>query len=114
VFHAEQYRLMDRDDQTGLQRRIQTELRKLDKTLRRTTVQMRRLSKSHDRTYASASLSLQGDLDHVLISNQLDVSQSNGHDVGVFGWPEKNTDSAKKDWIKNYSDHALLRVDVEI
>jgi hypothetical protein len=24
VFHAEQYRLMDRDDQTGLQRRIHT------------------------------------------------------------------------------------------
>lgn len=92
----------------------ETELRKLDRLIAGKTVQMRRLSKSHSLTYASQSLSLQSDLDHVLVSNQLNVKTSSGHEVRVFGWPEESTDSAKKRWIKSFSDHALLRVDIDV
>ena len=26
----------------------------------------------------------------------------------VFGWPEKTTEAEQRDWIDDFSDHALL------
>jgi len=91
-----------------------TELRKLDRMLGGVTVQMNRLAKSEPLTYASESLRLQSDLDHVLVSNQLEVIPAGGHDVKVIGWPQEPTNTAKKRWIRSYSDHALLRVDIDV
>jgi hypothetical protein len=31
-----------------------------------------------------------------------------GHQVKVMGWPEKGTKAQQRDWIDNFSDHALL------
>ena len=42
----------------------------------------------------------------------LDPAAVDGSEVAVRGWPEEPTDEAKASWIRDYSDHALLRFTV--
>lgn len=53
------------------------------------------------------------DLDQVVASNQLEFEQLKGADVEVRGWPERDTDAKKAEWINKYSDHALLFMKVQ-
>ena len=52
------------------------------------------------------------DIDHVAAASHVEFAQVAGADIEVKGWPEKGTDAAKATWIKDYSDHALLRFTV--
>lgn len=79
---------------------------------------MRVLNKSSSRTYRSAGGSLKGDLDHVLVSSDLDVElwtdtaqEFSPFEVEVTGWnlldePERTS------FIEDVSDHCALFVEI--
>ncbi|MFH2049269.1 MAG: endonuclease/exonuclease/phosphatase family protein [bacterium] len=52
-------------------------------------------------------------LDHVVASSNMKFKQFNGCDVSVRGWVDQATDAQKDNWIKNYSDHSLLYMEVQ-
>ena len=54
-----------------------------------------------------------GNFDHVVAAKHLKFKKFNGADVDVRGWTEESTDLQKANWIKNYSDHALLYFEVQ-
>lgn len=54
------------------------------------------------------------DIDHVVAASRVNLAPvGNGQTVEVKGWPELTTDAEKADWIRRFSDHALLRFTVE-
>ncbi len=55
------------------------------------------------------------DIDHVVAASRVNLAPvgSSGQVVEVKGWPELTEDSDKADWIRRFSDHALLRFTVE-
>ena len=53
------------------------------------------------------------DLDQVVASEQLKFRQIGGADIDVRGWPALDNPSEQASWIKNYSDHGLLYLEVE-
>lgn len=53
------------------------------------------------------------DLDHVVAAEHLDFRSFDGADVDVRGWPTLETSEAQDQWIREYSDHALLYVEVQ-
>ena len=71
-------------------------------------------AKSHDVTFwnGPGSSSPPSDLDHVAAAEQIRFAGVAGADVEVKGWPERATDAQKAKWIRDYSDHALLRFEV--
>ncbi len=71
---------------------------------------MRVLSKSADVTWRGDG-SMRSNLDHVVASSQLEFEQIAGKDVEVRGWPQL-PDSEQEDWVKEFSDHALLYFEV--
>jgi len=91
----------------------ETELRKLDG--RASRVHMRRLTKSSPATWSNGSASSipPSDLDHVVASDSLDFRQFNGADVQVRGWASQSTPAQQDNWIKRYSDHSLLYMEVQ-
>ena len=76
---------------------------------------MRRLTKTYDFTYCSGSESHypKSDLDHVYASKHLQFKQFSGSDVRVIGWVNADTDKTMDKWIDEYSDHALLYMEVQ-
>jgi hypothetical protein len=52
-------------------------------------------------------------IDHVVSSNHLTFKQFDSADVDVRGWAELKTDAEKVAWIKKYSDHSLLYMEVQ-
>ena len=81
---------------------------------------MRRLTKTYDVTFSNGSGSAIPDsnLDHVYASKHLTFREFNRPDgtkaeVDVRGWVDKTTQSAKDQWIADYSDHSLLYLEVE-
>ena len=74
-------------------------------------VGMRLLTKTHDRTWRSASQ--QSNLDHVVAADHLQFTQFVGADVSVRGWPELGTEAEQRQWIEDFSDHALLYFEVQ-
>ena len=56
------------------------------------------------------------DLDHVAAAERVQFAPvagaGNGAEIEVKGWPEEATDAAKGQWIRDFSDHALLRFEV--
>ena len=74
-------------------------------------VGMRLLRKTHDRTWRSASQ--QSNLDHVVAADHLQFTQFAGADVSVRGWPELGSEAEQRQWIEDFSDHALLYFEVQ-
>lgn len=52
-------------------------------------------------------------LDHVVAADQLSFKDFSGSPVDVRGWPNENNEQKQADWIKKYSDHALLYFEVQ-
>jgi endonuclease/exonuclease/phosphatase family metal-dependent hydrolase len=71
---------------------------------------MRVLSKTADFTWHGDG-TMRSNLDHVVASNQIAFEQLGGKDVEVRGWPQ-HPDAEQEDWVKKYSDHALLYFEV--
>lgn len=88
------------------------ELKKLDRDAKR--AQMTRLTKNAPSTWSNGSKSKipPSDLDHVVASDNLRFKTFGGSSISVRGWVEETTDSAKDQWIRDYSDHALLYLEV--
>ena len=40
------------------------------------------------------------------------TEDNDGNEIQVLGWPEENTEEDQKQWIRDFSDHALLRFSV--
>jgi exonuclease III len=81
---------------------------------------LRRLIKTHDATWSNGSASTIPDsnLDHVYASEHLkfkQFSKTGGKkaDVSVRGWVNKVTNADKDKWIKDFSDHSLLFLEVQ-
>ncbi len=96
------------------------ELKKWDKEGAKPKVKMRRLVKTHANSWSNGSTSSIPDsaLDHVFASQQLTFTEftapgGSKANVAVRGWVDKATKPAKDKWIKDYSDHSLLYVEVQ-
>jgi endonuclease/exonuclease/phosphatase family metal-dependent hydrolase len=88
------------------------ELNRMVKMVERSSFNMKLLSKSHPKTYFNGSDSNYepADLDHVFATNNIEfLKQSQGSEVEVQGWPQANDPDQ---WIKDYSDHAMLYLEV--
>lgn len=79
---------------------------------------MKLLDKSHDDTWSSSG-NKKSDLDHVIISQDVQIQRwyfSNNPNttfsIVVDGWVDLN-DHARKDFVKNISDHSLLYGEVQ-
>ena len=70
---------------------------------------MRLLEKSHPATYwpGSKSSLAPADLDHVVAAEHVRVKR-----VKVLGWPEAKTDRARDAWVRRYSDHGGIWLEV--
>jgi len=81
---------------------------------------LKRLIKTHDFTWSNGSGSSIPDsnLDHVYASEHLkfkQFSKTGGEkaDVSVRGWVNAKSNTEKDKWIKDYSDHSLLFLEVQ-
>lgn len=89
----------------------QDEINKLDTDAQNNGMEL--LKKSHPNTWSSFG-NKKSDLDHVLISNDVNIQQwffssdpTTTFPIIVDGWVDLN-DSARKDFVTNISDHSLL------
>jgi len=91
----------------------EVELKKLDQGAKRR--KMRRLTKNHPFSWSNGSGSSfpPSNLDHVVASEHLAFRQFGGADIDVRGWPRLGTAAAQDKWIADYSDHALLYLEVQ-
>lgn len=74
------------------------------------------LEKSADATFwnGPGSSDPPSDIDHVVAASRIKLAKlPGGGAVEVKGWPELATDAEKAEWIRRFSDHALLRFTVE-
>ena len=53
------------------------------------------------------------DLDHVVASGHLQFDQFQGSDINVLGWPEEITEAKQGELIEQFSDHAMLYLEVQ-
>ena len=79
---------------------------------------MKLLDKSHNNTWSS-SRNQESDLDHVIVSHDVKIQQwyfSNDPNtifpIIVDGWVDLN-DNARKDFVRNISDHSLLYGEIQ-
>ncbi len=90
------------------------ELEKLDASAAKCA--MRRLVKSAQASWwngKGSSAKGASNLDHVVAADHLSLRKWSGAEVSVRGWPALADDAARKQWIKDYSDHGLLYFEVE-
>jgi hypothetical protein len=40
------------------------------------------------------------------------ADDNDGNEIQELGWPEETTEEDQKQWIRDFSDHALLRFSV--
>ncbi len=76
---------------------------------------MRLLSKNADATWSNGTGSRFSptDLDHVVAADHLEFKNFGGANVDVRGWPKLSREEEKDEWIREYSDHALLYFEVQ-
>lgn len=87
------------------------ELKKL--SLEAKKVGMRVLPKNHPTWWNGPKSELPpADLDQIVASTTLKFMKFNGSEVDVRGWTQLDDEKEKQKWIKNYSDHALLYIEV--
>ncbi|HEY4682717.1 MAG TPA: endonuclease/exonuclease/phosphatase family protein [Candidatus Acidoferrales bacterium] len=89
------------------------ELQKLDREAAK--AKMRRLTKNREYTWSNGPQSKMppANLDHVVASEQLRLRPFGGKDIEVRGWPAEATAERQADWIRKFSDHALLFLEVQ-
>lgn len=89
-----------------------TEIKKLEKDSGK--VKMRRLKKASEHTWFNGSRSSlpPSALDHVVAAEHLKFKKFGTAEVDLRGWPQLSG-SARDQWIKDYSDHALLYLEVQ-
>src|SRR5688500_1278355 len=89
------------------------ELKKIEAIARKR--KMRTLTKSKPFTWSNGSRSRlkPSNLDHVVAADHLKFKQFSGSDVRVVGWPEEPTPALQDAWIKRFSDHGILYVEVQ-
>jgi exonuclease III len=88
------------------------EIQKLDKDAAK--AKMRRLTKNNPTWWnGPGSKYKPADLDQVIACEHLKFKQIGGADIDVRGWPKLGTPAQQGDWIKQYSDHGLLYLEVE-
>ena len=97
----------------------ETELRKWD-TRASQYYGMRRLLKSHEKTWSNGSRSSlpPANLDHVygakhLVFKQFKNGSNDEVDIDVRGWVNEPTIPDQDTWIANFSDHSLLYFEVQ-
>ena len=74
------------------------------------------LEKTADSTFwnGPGSSDPPADIDHVVAASRVNLATlPAGQTVEVKGWPELETDAEKGEWIRRFSDHALLRFTIE-
>ena len=76
---------------------------------------MRFLAKSapHTWTNGSASKIPRGNLDHVVAADHMKFRSFGGAEVDVRGWPQLATAAEQDKWVRDYSDHAMLYLEVQ-
>jgi Exonuclease III len=89
------------------------ELQKLDADAAK--VKMRRLTKTCPATWSNGSSSSikPSDLDHVVAADHLKFKKFSGADVDCRGWTSLATTAEQDKWIKDYSDHTLLYMELQ-
>lgn len=89
------------------------ELRKLAEEASRH--RMRLLTKDAPFTWSngSGSKTPPSNLDHVIAAEHLKFRLFDGHEVTVRGWPKETTAAKRDAWIRRYSDHGLLYLEVQ-
>jgi endonuclease/exonuclease/phosphatase family metal-dependent hydrolase len=92
---------------------VQWELKKLDRDARKARMFLVRKNAPATWWNGSASRYPQSDLDHVIASDHLSFKQFKGASVDVRGWPALDTVGKQDAWIKDYSDHGLLYLEVQ-
>ncbi len=92
---------------------VEFELKKLDREAKK--VKMRRLVKNQLATWwnGPGSRFAPADLDHVLASTHLRFRRFATADIDVRGWPQLRSEVQQGQWIRQYSDHALLYLEVQ-
>lgn len=75
---------------------------------------MKRLKKSHLYTYCNGSTSSipKSDLDHVYASKHLKFRTFADSEVQVAGWVDTASDAELDKWIRDYSDHSLIYLEI--
>lgn len=91
----------------------QTELEKLDRLAK--VFKMVRLKKDAPASWSNGAGSSipPSDLDHVVAADHLKFRNYGGAQVTVLGWPKEPTPAAQTAWIKKYSDHGVLCLEVQ-
>ncbi|HCS48854.1 MAG TPA: hypothetical protein DIW61_11595 [Candidatus Aminicenantes bacterium] len=89
------------------------EVQKLDKDAQK--AKMRRLIKNKPATWwnGPGGKYPESDLDQVVVSDQLMVKKIGDAEIDVRGWPALGADSEKAKWIKEFSDHGLIYLEVQ-
>ena len=91
---------------------LESEVERIKKMYGSTNDRMPVRKKTHDVTFwnGPGSSDDPSDIDHVAAASCVKLKKlAGGAEVEVKGWPEENTNAAKKKWINDFSDHALLR-----
>ena len=88
------------------------ELNELRRRARHPSKKMRLLNKTHEFTFSNGTDSAYPDanLDHVVSADHLQFKAFDGCEVAVRGWPQAEDPDQ---WIRTYSDHALLYLEVQ-
>jgi exonuclease III len=92
----------------------EVELDKLDRLAAKS--KMRRLTKDEPFSWWNGPTSRmpKSNLDQVVAANHLKFKLfANNAEIKVFGWPKEPTPAAQGAWIKKYSDHGLLYLEVQ-
>lgn len=76
---------------------------------------MRLLHKDEPATWWGGSSSgfMPSNLDQVVTASHMTLKPFGTADVTVLGWPKRSSVSAKDTWIKDYSDHGCLYMEVQ-
>jgi endonuclease/exonuclease/phosphatase family metal-dependent hydrolase len=91
--------------------KLKTELDRLETMYGSSRDGMPIREKTHPNTFwnGPGSSDPPSDIDHVAAAEQIQFAQVAGVDVEVKGWPEETTPARQAKWIRDFSDHALLR-----
>jgi len=73
---------------------------------------MRLLTKTSPETWWGGKALPPSPLDQVVASDNLAFKQFSGADISVRGWPELPTAADQRQWIADFSDHALLYLEI--
>ena len=91
----------------------EVEIRKLEREAKK--VKMRPLVKDAPHSWSNGSKSsyAPANLDHVVASEHMKFKAFGAAEVSVRGWPREKTVAKQDLWIRDYSDHGLLYLEVQ-